>query len=526
MTSFGRLLALAPGFALIPALLLATPVLADDQPAKPSAQANDKDGHHGGDSDKGDKDKNGKDKPESGLLALLPADSTTQHTLTAGGLKLAYTATAGTLPLRDGKGERSASVFYVAYTVPGADPKTRPVTFCFNGGPGAGMAYLHLGAAGPITLQMGTPETDGARAKLEENPDSWLSFTDLVFIDPVGTGYSRAAKPDEAQKEFWGVKQDAAAMAKTVSLWLTRNGRTTSPKFLAGESYGGVRAIKLARDLQREQSTIVNGIVMVSPLIEGAFLNGSDEAILGHALRLPSYAGAALERRHAFDPKAVEEAYKFALGEYLTTLAGPLPAGDAGREFYGKLSALTDIPVDVLARHAGRLPFGASDFRRRDGEIRSLYDYSLGIPDPHPEGDHEMVDPVLSGYGRAYGAAFEGYVADQLGFKTDLTYELLSFEVNQKWDNANDGGPPITSIEDLTESLALNPSLRVLVAHGYFDVITPWGVSQWLLDHLRVGRDRAELKVFPGGHMLYTRPASRAGLKSAVASLIASATPK
>jgi carboxypeptidase C (cathepsin A) len=519
MLMLGRALPVFVGLAFCLALGIDGPAFGDDQPAKPSTQAKDKDGQHPG-------DKTGKDKPDSAVLALLPADSTTQHTLPNGGQKLAYSATAGTLALRDDKGEQSASIFYVAYTQPGSDPKTRPVSFYFNGGPGAGMAYLHLGAAGPVLLQLAAQETDGAHAKLADNPDSWLPFTDMVFIDPVGTGFSRAAKPENAQKEFWGVKQDAASIAKAISLWLARNGRTASPKFLVGESYGGVRSIKLARDLQREQSIVINGIIMISPLIEGAFLDQSENNILGHALRLPSFVGAALERRHAFDPKAVEDAYKYALGDYLTTLAGPLPEGEAGKAFFDKIAAMTDIPEATVARHAGRLPSEASDIRSRDGEIRSLYDYSLSIADPYPEGDGPFVDPVLNGYGRAYGAAFTGYVADTLGFKTDLTYELLSTEVNAKWDRYNDGGAPTTSIDDLRELLALNPSLHVLIAHGYFDVLTSFGVSEWLIDHLRVGRSQVELKVFPGGHMLYTRPASRAGLKAAAASLIASGVEK
>ncbi|HVJ56087.1 MAG TPA: peptidase S10 [Aliidongia sp.] len=515
MTMIGRVPRFLTGLALGLALCLAGIARADDQPVKPGAQANDGEEHHSG--------KPGKDKTGSALLDLLPADSTTQHTLQLGGQKLAYSATAGTLTLRDDKGESSARIFYVSYVMQGGDPKTRPVSFYFNGGPGAGMAYLHLGAAGPVTLELATPETDGGHAKLADNPDSWLPFTDMVFIDPVGTGYSRAAKPEEAQKDFWGVKQDAASIAKAISLWLGRNGRMASPKFLIGESYGGVRSIKLARDLQREESVIVNGIVMVSPLIEGALLNDSENDILGHALHLPSFVAAALERRHAFDPQAVEEAYKYALGDYLTTLAGPLPDGDAGKAFYGKIATMTDIPVETVARHAGRLPWTASDIRRRDGELRSVYDYTLGIADPYPGGDGRLVDPVLVGYGRAYGAAFSGYVADTLGFKTELTYELLSEEVNARWDRYNDGGAPTSAVGDLRELLALNPSLHVLIAHGYFDVLTAFGVSRWLIDHLHAGRDRVELKLFPGGHMLYTRPGSRAGLKEAAASLIAAA---
>src|ERR1700761_3441770 len=169
-----------------------------------------------------------KDKELTGVLALLPEDSVTKHTYCA--QKLAYSATAGTLALRNDKGERSASVFYTAYPLSGAEAKTRPVAFFFNGGPGAGSAFLHLGAAGPVVLQFPEQETDGVDAKLVDNADSWLPFTDMVFIDAVGTGWSRPAKGEDAAKEFWGVRQDAAACAKAIALWLAKNGRSVSPK--------------------------------------------------------------------------------------------------------------------------------------------------------------------------------------------------------------------------------------------------------------------------------------------------------
>jgi carboxypeptidase C (cathepsin A) len=446
----------------------------------------------------------------------------TQHTLQLGAQKLAYTATAGTLTLRDDKGERNAKVFYVSYVLQGGDPKTRPVSFFFNGGPGAGTAYLHLGAAGPQVLQFPEQETDGANAKLKDNQDTWLPFTDMVFIDAIGTGWSRPAKLDDAQKQFWGVKQDAAAFAKVVALWLAKNSRTPSPKYLVGESYGGVRAIKLARDLQRDQGTIVNGIIMISPLIEAAFLEHTADNPLADALHLPSFVASALERRHAFDAKAVDDAYRFALGEYLTTLVGPPLEGDAAKGFYDKVAGLTDIAEPVVAKHRAHLEPFAADIRSQDGQVRSLYEFSLSAPDPFPEGGGEWVDPLLHGYSHAYGSAFTGYAADALGFKTDLTYELLSEGVNQKWDRRNDGEGPTGSINDLRELLALNPSLHVLVAHGYFDVVTPFGVSKWLIDHLPLGRDRVALKVYAGGHMLYTRAGSRAALKTDAGALYSS----
>jgi carboxypeptidase C (cathepsin A) len=457
------------------------------------------------------------EKPElTGILALLPEDSATKHVLTLGARKLDYTATAGTLALRDDKGERSASIFYTAYTLSGADARTRPVSFFFNGGPGAGSAFLHLGAAGPVVLQFPEQETDGVNAKLMDNADSWLPFTDMVFVDTVGTGWSRPAKLDTAPTAFWGVTQDAATSAKAVALWLAKNGRIGSPKYLVGESYGGLRSIKLAHDLQSDQGMLVNGIVMISPLIEWAFLEDTADNPLADALHLPSFAAAALETRHAFDPKQINEDYRYALGDYLSTIVGPPPQGDAAQSFYGKLARMTDLPEAVVATHRGRLDPTARDIRSQDGRLHSIYDFTVTGPDPFPEGGGPFLDPLLHGYARAYGGAMTSYAAESLGFKTDLTYELLSDEVGKKWDRRNGG---TGGLDDLRQLLALNPSLHVLIAHGWFDVLTPFGVSKWLIDHLPVGQDRVSLKMYKGGHMIYVRQTSRAALKADVEGL-------
>ena len=494
------------------ALAVLSPAFADEPPK-------DK----GDKSDKGDKDK-GQD-----VLALLPADSVTQHSIQAGAQHLNYTATAGTLTMRDDKGERSALVFYVAYTLQGAQAGTRPVSFFFNGGPGAGTAYLHLGAAGPMAIEFPPGnEADGSGAKLKENPDTWLPFTDMVFIDAIGTGWSRPAKTDDAVKAFWGVKQDGQAFAKAISLWLGKNGRGQSPKYLVGESYGGIRSLKVARELQMEQSILLDGIVMVSPAIDMDALGGGELAVMPDALLLPTFAGAALERQHKFSADKVEDAYKFATGDYLTTVIGTPPTGDAAKAFYGKVADLTGVPEAVVAKQRARLDIGSHDVRSIDGNrLISAYEASLTIPDPFPEGGEGLDnDPVLFGYTRAYGGLFSAYASEQLGFKTDLTYKLLALDVNEKWEMHSDGHGPVTGYEDMRRLLALDPSLKIFVSGGYFDLVVPFEINRWLIDHLPVGRDRVTFKVYPGGHMLYSRPASRAALKSDVAAFYGSAGAK
>ena len=212
--------------------------------------------------------------------------------------------------------------FYTAYIAKNAAPN-RPLTFVFNGGPGAASAFLHLGLVGPRILDFGADSHDAARASLRDNPDTWLAFTDLVLIDPIGTGWSRAIKGDDA-KHFWNVRSDADAMAKAIALYVAKNNRSGSPKYLFGESYGGFRAAKVGRVLQTDQGITIAGIVMLSPLLEGWLTFGDDTSALHAALQLPSLAAAELERKHAFTPDALAAAEKFAMTDYLVTLAGPL----------------------------------------------------------------------------------------------------------------------------------------------------------------------------------------------------------
>ena len=255
-----------------------------------------------------------------GILSLLPPDSVTQHSVDTPNGKLDYTATAGTLAFYDQSGSQSAKVFYTAYTVAGSN---RPLTFAFNGGPGAASAFLHLGLVGPRVLELGPNGHDAARAELHDNPQTWLAFTDLVLIDPIGTGWSRA-KGDDA-KHFWSVRADADAMAKAIALYVAHNSRSGSPKYLLGESYGGLRAVKTAVALQRDQGIAVSGIVALSPLLEGWLTFGDDGSALRAALQLPSLAAAELERKHAFTLEAQMAAEKFAMTTYLTTLAARPP---------------------------------------------------------------------------------------------------------------------------------------------------------------------------------------------------------
>lgn len=449
-----------------------------------------------------------------GILSLLPEASVTDHRIDLDGEELAYRATAGTLTLRDGSGQRAAEIFYTAYTLPSADTDDRPLTFVFNGGPGAASTYLHLGLVGPWIADFGTPP-DGARARLRPNPQTWLKFTDLVLIDPVGTGWSRAAESDKAES-FWSIDEDARSLAKAVALYLAEARRGQSPLYLLGESYGGFRAVKLARSLQREQGVVVSGIVMVSPFLEGALHFGTSRLALPAALLLPSLAATQLDRQGRFTPEALVAAENFAMSDYLVTLAGPIPQGASGEAFYGRLAEMTGLPVEVVRRTRGFISEAYLEHSDDEvAEIVSPYDATFAMSDPFPASDDgHSGDPILDGYLQRLGGLFVGYARNELKYETEMTYELLNREVNRKWDwnGSRRGRLQASATSDLRRMLALNPSFRVLIAHGRSDLVTPYGVSRYALNHLPQVEmaERTQLEVYKGGHMFYFDPASRA----------------
>jgi carboxypeptidase C (cathepsin A) len=448
----------------------------------------------------------------------LPADSITQHVLGKGDAAIHYTATAGTLPMTNDKGETIAKVFYVAYTAPGPD---RPVSFVFNGGPGAASAFLQLGAIGPRVLNFSdngvTPEQPVA---LSDNPDSWLSFTDLVFVDPVGTGFSRASGGgDEAEKAFYGVEKDADAMTDFARLYLTRNSRNLAKVYIVGESYGGFRAALLTNRLLKE-GVQVKGTVLISPALEFSMIRGDDYTLLPLALKLPSIAASHLERTGGYQASfaSLDGVERFARTDYLVQLVNGLELGDKTIE---KLSQLTGIDPAVISRYHGRV---TDDLFRRETLIRedravSLYDGSVSLPLPRPA-TRSRLDPILDSAVTVLTPLMLKYARDELGFRTDLPYILLNRELNQKWDFGTSPSRQgfAGSLDELQNARTLNPDLKVFVAHGYTDLVTPYSVSRFLISQLEPIESARpiDLHVYRGGHMMYMRPASRAVLSKDV----------
>jgi carboxypeptidase C (cathepsin A) len=455
-----------------------------------------------------------------GALKLLPdAPAVARRSIDLGGRAMRYAAEAGTLPLRSAAGDTEAALFYVSYAQEPRNPR-RPVTFAFNGGPGAASAFLNLGALGPRALAF---PPDGSvpppPARLKDNPDTWLAFTDLVFVDPVGTGYSRAADPQKAS-DYWGVARDAATTEAFIRLWLARNGRTGSPVFLAGESYGGFRAALVARELQSEGGIVPSGVVMVSPALEFALLRGrEDYQPLRWALDLPGMAAVELERQGVRGDALASrllEAERFALGPYLLDLADGI---EMKPETVEALARWTGLSADVVRAQRGRVPVSVfvKELSKRGGRSPSFYDGTLDGPDPEPGSVRpEAPDAVLDRATPAFASAFVDYVREELGYRTDVTYRLLEGGIAGRWDYGTSGQRQgyAGALDDLRQARALNPSMQVMIAHGRTDLVTPYFATKYLLSQEPplAGAPPVELQVYEGGHMLYTRPASRQAL--------------
>ncbi|HKW53023.1 MAG TPA: alpha/beta hydrolase [Stellaceae bacterium] len=447
--------------------------------------------------------------------SLLPADAVTHHKLKLGNQEIAYTATAGTLPLRDDKGEKQADIFYVAFLRDGvADGAKRPITYAFNGGPGAAAAYLDIGALGPRALDFGAAgKPEPAVDHVGDNPDSWLPFTDLVFIDPVGAGYSRAAGGTDGAKKFWSVRADLDALAQIIRLHLTRADRLNSPVYLVGESYGGFRAARLAHQLANQEGIAAAGVMLISPALEFRLMSGDEFDVLPWALRLPSYAAVALEAKGALSAEGLAEVEHFALNDYLVALTAG--AGDAkgSERLYATIADFIGLDAGTVARWRGRVPTGVyiKEMRRPDGQILSRYDGSIAGADPSPHSYQAEEDPVLQGSIAPFTRAFLAYARNELGFSTEIGYELLNNDVSRHWEWGDGGRQSLGSADALRRALALQPRLRVLIAHGLTDLITPYMTSRYVVDHLpaNLTASRVELKLYAGGHMMYLRSASR-----------------
>ena len=451
----------------------------------------------------------------------LPPSRSTRHVLALAGRELRFTATAGSVTLTDPQGTPQAAIGTIAYTLDGAPPGSRPVTFAINGGPGSASAWLHLGALGPwrVALEGATPS---APVRLLDNPETWLDFTDLVFIDPVGTGYSRfLATGDELRKGVWSVGGDIESIAGAIRRWLVQAGRMASPKFLVGESYGGFRGPRLTRTLAQSHGVGLAGLVLVSPVLD---FGGRSNALepMYWAFTLPTLVAAA---RRAASRADLTDAETYAAGDYMAELLrGADPAAVARRS--ARVAALTGLDPALVRRHGGMIDGPIYQRQATPGRLPSLYDLDVAMADPEPGATYaRQPDAVLDGLRAPLTAAMLDLYASRLNWRVEAPYQLLNDAVNRAWDwgatpGAN-GRTAAESMSHLRRALALDPALRVVVTHGLYDVVTPYFRSALLLDTIEpaAGRDRVALHAWPGGHMFYSRDAGRAALRMAAARL-------
>jgi carboxypeptidase C (cathepsin A) len=447
----------------------------------------------------------------------LPPDSRTKHTLALPGRTLDFTATAGSIRLFNDKGEPQADIAYTAYQLDGADTRTRPVTFLFNGGPGAASAYLQFGDAGPWRLSINDTPISSASPDLQPNAETWLDFTDLVFIDPVGTGYSRfVATGEDVRKRFFSVDGDVNSIAATIRRWLEKSDRLLSPKFVAGESYGGIRGPKIVRNLQVEQGVGVKGLILVSPVLDFREFSGS--SLLKYVWSLPTMAAVARETKGPVARADMADVERYARGDFLSDLVKGEADAEATTRLADKVAELTGIDRAVSRRLAGR--FDVAEFRRefdrQNGKVRGRYDASVSGFDPNPDSSsYHFDDPSGEPLVALLSSAAVDLMTRKLNWRPDGSYQLLSGGVGKAWDFGRGLNPP-ESISQLRQILALDPKLKLLVAHGLFDLATPYFGSKILLDQLPAyaSPERVKLVVYAGGHMFYSRDAARQAFRA------------
>jgi carboxypeptidase C (cathepsin A) len=467
------------------------------------------------------------EKPDAkSARPAMPADVTTEQHVSLPGRKLKYKVTAGSLPVTNGKGEHKADIFYIAYILDtGKSTADRPITFAFNGGPGAASAYLHLGALGPKRLAFGNEgDSPSNPPKLVDNPDTWLDFTDLVFVDPVGTGYSSTlSNSDEDNKSFWGVKGDVDSLSRFIMQYLTRNGRLTSPHYLTGESYGGFRVPKIAHHLQTSEGVGVRGMVLLSPALDFAFLDSSRLALMPQMAVLPSMAAVALSAKGPVTPEMLVPVEQYAAGDYLIDLVRGRGDPAAAAQVAQKMAALTGLDPKLMKQLGARIDLRtySRELHRDDSMVVSLYDGTVKGYDATPQSaDPDFEDPILQGTTAPVTSAIVDYIQGPLGYHIDQPYHLLNYEVNARWDwDITPRGAELivpSAVDDLAKSLALDSKLKVIIAHGMFDTVTPYFASKYIINHVPAFGDgsRMQLKVYPGGHMNYSRDESRAALRA------------
>jgi carboxypeptidase C (cathepsin A) len=510
-----------------------------------------------GDTDKESKEKIAAPEPkeEKGEYQPPPPVVTEHTVILANGKTLNYKAVAGYLLIRDlkqgsqpenksakeggqeqldpSKGKPKAQIFFVAYLLEGADDvATRPVTFTFNGGPGSASVWLHLGGIGPRRVVLSDRgEALPPPAKIADNESTWLEKTDLVFIDPVSTGFSRALRGEDP-KQFYGYKQDLASVGDFIRIWTTRYSRWSSPKFLAGESYGTTRAAGLSQYLQDRYGMYVNGIVLISSVLNFQALDFEPGNDVPYSLFLPTYTAAAwyhkrlppdlqqLPLRDVLDQSEV-----FSSGEYLLAVAqgDAISKADSDR-VANQLSRFTGLDTAFIKQERLREPIErfTSDLLKSQNRSIGRYDSRFTGIRLHPGTNTEDFDPSDEAVNGPFTAAFNDYIRRELKFETELPYETIA-EVNP-WNFAENKYLDVAT--NLKEAMSRNPYLRVWVSCGYYDLATPYFAAQSVVRGMNLDeaiRNNIQFTFYESGHMLYIEKEAREKFKEDLDRFVAGA---
>jgi carboxypeptidase C (cathepsin A) len=503
------------------ALTLAIPLTAAEEPAK-------KDGKSAAEP-AGDAAKSKSKELEEKLVE-------SKHKVKIGGQEISYTARAGTILLKDAEDKPTAAIFYIAYSRDGiTDLATRPLTFSFNGGPGSSSVWLHMGLLGPRGVVL---EADGMPLpppyRLRDNEDSLLDETDLVFIDPVSTGFSRAAKPEDAKK-FHGVKEDVSSVAEFIRLYVTRNKRWPSPKFIIGESYGTTRAAALSGELGGRHRMNVNGIMLVSTVLNFQTIRFAEGNDLPFVLYLPGYTATAwyhkklqpdLQKMPLKDLLARAEA--FAAGEYNTALLrGTGLSPDERKKMVRDVARYTGLSEAYVDRADLRIRLDrfAKELLADENRVIGRYDGRYkGMVRDRVANSMEY-DPSGEGVFSAFTSTFNDYVRRELNFESDLSYEILTGAV-QPW-NWGETNSYLNVADTLASSLTRNPFLKVHVSEGYYDLATPYFATRYTFNHLGTDSELAKnvtIDDYTAGHMMYLNQADKKKQKTDLAKFIRSAS--
>ncbi|PWG01887.1 S10 family peptidase [Sphingosinicella humi] len=475
------------------------------------------------------------DKPaaekEAGKPIPPPQVSVTRHKGVFGGKTVSYTATAGETYLKAEDGTPRASIFSTSYVKEPRDP-SRPVTFLFNGGPGSGSVWLHMGAFGPKRVAIPSDGTDDGAPPypIVDNPDSLLDVTDIVFIDPVGTGFSHALGKTDP-KDFWGVTKDAESVAQFIRLWLNDNGRWNSPKYLGGESYGTTRSAAVVNQLTGAYNDVaLNGVILISTVLDfgaGADTPGNE---MVHVLNLPSMAATALyhgKAQASSTEEFVEEARQWAIGPYATALlkGNDLPAEEraAVRRELSRFTGLSEQYLELADLRVEPSRFYKELLRDRGLTVGRL-DARYTGRDYDNAGERPDNDPSFYGIDAGYTAAINAYVRGDLDYHTDRSYVTIGRVGPWDWrlGDGRDSDAYLNVAPYIGRALRENNQLRVFVGQGYYDFATPFFAAEYSLNRTGMPDDRIHFEYYDSGHMMYVRDEDRAKLSADIREFIQS----